>query len=65
MCSNTPAVVAVLQGKFKGNIINHFSHVMVDWLSILQKLIISRQFIIINMYASNRKQNNEVIFLTI
>lgn len=26
MCSNTPAVVAVLQGKFKGNVINHFSH---------------------------------------
>lgn len=26
MCSNTPAGVAVLQGKFKGNIINHFSH---------------------------------------
>lgn len=64
MCGNTPAGVAVLQGKFKGNIINHFSHAN-GRLIILLVEIDHFQFIIINMYASNRKQNNGVTFLTI
>ena len=58
------AGVAILQGKFKGNIINHLSDTNGRWIILLVDVDHSH-FIIVNIYASNNKQNNAVIFSTI
>lgn len=62
--TNRSAGVAVLQGKFKGNIINHFPDTNGRWIILLVE-VDHFQFIIINIYASNNKQNNAIIFSTI
>ncbi len=59
--SNRSAGVAVLQ--FKGNIIDHFSGANGGWIILVE--VDHFHFIIINIYASNSKQNNAVIFSTI
>lgn len=61
--SNRSAGITVLQGKFKWNIINHFSDAN-GRLVILLVEIDHFQFIPINFYASNSKQANAAIFST-
>lgn len=52
--TNRSAGIAVLQGTFKGNIINHFSDTKGRWIILLVE-VDHFHFIIINIYASNNK----------
>ena len=62
--SNRSAGVAILQGKFKGNIIRHLSDKNGRWIIILVEIDDS-QFVIINVYGFNNKQSNKALFFTI
>lgn len=62
--SNHSAGVAILQGKFGGKIIKHDTDKDGRWL-ILMADINQSLVILVDIYASNSKSLNNIIFLTI
>lgn len=62
--SNKSAGVVILKGKFKGHIHSKHTDTEGRWI-ILHVSIDFSQFIIVNVYATNNKQKNNNLFLTI
>ena len=62
--SNRSAGVAILQGKIKGHVIKHLIDTDGRWIILLVDIDQS-QFVLVNIYASNNRPNNTVIFSTV
>ena len=60
--SNRSAGVAILLGRFKGQVIKHLTDTDGRWITLVVE-IDHQQFILVNIYASNNKKQIRLYFL--